>query len=337
MKIDGRTFSHDVLESYRFTAISLHKRGISISVIASSFKVTIQAVYKWLKIEKRFGKNALKSNKATGRPTELTVEQLKYLKKLLRKRATKLGYETDLWSGMRVRHLIKHQFGTEYHPKHMSRFLRRLGLTLKFPQRRALEQDPKKVRLWKKKRLPEIIEYSRKNKALLFYADETLISLIPYVGKTWTFPNVKPIARVSGKRGQHIGVSAAVNQQGRMCFELTKEGEKFTAQTFIRFVQKLRGENKRRLIILIIDGAPTHTAKIVKEFAKKNKSSLRMEILPAYSPELNPTEKQWCYIKTKKLNASVSTNKKELTHSARMSMRALKNNPRKIISFFTQN
>lgn len=335
MKIDGRTFSHDVLESYRFTAISLHKKGISVSIIASSFKVTVQAIYKWLKIERQFGKNALKSKKATGRPTQLTVKQLKCLKKLLRKPATKLGYGTDLWSGMRVRHLIKHQFGIEYHPKHMARFLRRLGLTLKFPQRRALEQDPKEVRLWKKKRLPEIIEYSRKKRALLFYADETLISLIPYVGKTWTFPNVKPIARVSGRRGQHIGISAAVNQQGRMCFELTKEGEKFTAKTFIRFVKKLKLGNKYRNIVLIIDGAPTHTAKIVKEFAEKNKLWLRMEILPAYSPELNPTEKGWCYVKTKKMNASVSANKKELTHNARMSMRALKNNPRKIISFFT--
>ncbi len=32
--------------------------------------------------------------------------------------------------------------------------------------------------------------------------DESIISLIPYVGKTWALPNKKPIVRVSGKRGQ---------------------------------------------------------------------------------------------------------------------------------------
>lgn len=40
---------------------------------------------------------------------------------------------------------------------------------------------------------------------------------------------MKPIAKVPGKRGQNIGVTAAVNQQGKMYFELTKEKERFTA------------------------------------------------------------------------------------------------------------
>jgi len=54
---------------------------------------------------------------------------------------------------------------------------------------------------WKKKRFPNILEWAKKHKAFVFYADESLISLIPYIGKTWAFPKVKPIVRVSGKRG----------------------------------------------------------------------------------------------------------------------------------------
>lgn len=100
--------------------------------------------------------------------------------------------------------------------------MKSLGLELKFPERRALEQDPKEVRLWKRKRLPEILNHTKKKRGLVFYADESIISLIPYIGKTWTFPNKKPIVRVSGQRG-NIGITAAVNQQGRLCFELTKE------------------------------------------------------------------------------------------------------------------
>jgi hypothetical protein len=98
----------------------------------------------------------------------------------------------------------------------MPRLLKWLGVELKFPERRALEQDPKEVRRWKEKRLPEILKDAKKKRALVFYADESIISLIPYVGKTWAFPDEKPIIRVSGKRGQNIGVTAAVNQQGRM-------------------------------------------------------------------------------------------------------------------------
>ena len=63
----------------------------------------------------------------------------------------------------RVRHLIKKLFKIEYHRKHMPRFLRRLGLQLKKPERRALEQDSKAVRQWKNQRLPEILACAKKS------------------------------------------------------------------------------------------------------------------------------------------------------------------------------
>jgi hypothetical protein len=72
--------------------------------------------------------------------------------------------------------------------------------------------------------------------------------------------------RVSGKRGQHIGISAAVNKRGRVCFELTRESERFTLKTFIRFVKKISTEFPGRHITLVVAGAPTHKAKIVKKF-----------------------------------------------------------------------
>lgn len=334
MNIDGRTITHEVLEANRFAAIKLNKAGVEPNVIAASFGVTRQAVYRWLRNCEKNGEDALKSRKALGRETNLTQKQIEQLLVLLHKPASELGYATDLWSGTKVRHLIKHHFGIDYHPKHMPRLLRRLGLWLVFPERRALEQDAQKVQEWKLDKLPKIIEDAAKRRALLFYADESLISLIPYVGKTWAFPGDKPIAYVSGMRGQHIGVTAAVNQQGKMCFELTKEDETFTAKTFLRFINKLRGEHPRKCLSLIVDGAPTHKAKIVKDFVAANASWLRLEILPAYSPELNPTEKSWGFVKTKKLNAMKARDKKELRKAVIVAMRKTKNDTTRVASFF---
>lgn len=334
MKKDGRAISHEVLETYRFAAIKLIKSGVSISIIANSFNVTERAIYRWLRKSKIDGLKSLKSTKATGPESFLTEKELSKLCKLIRSPATELGYSTDLWSGPRIRHLIKHEFGIEYHVKHMPRLLKWLGLELKFPERRALEQDPKAVREWKKNRFPEILKYAKKKRALLFYADEAIISLIPYVGKTWAFPNKKPIVRVSGKRGQNIGVTAAVNQQGRMCFELTKEKERFTAKVFIRFIKKMRRENPDRNVVLIVDGAPVHTAKIVKKFMVENSSWLRLEILPAYSPELNPTEKSWRFLKTKKLNGSTVLNKEELRDQTKKMIKQIKKDKNRVSSFF---
>src|SRR5262249_48211580 len=149
--------------------------------------------------------------------------------------------------------------------------MKNLGLELKFPERRALEQDPGALREWKNNRLPEIIKIAKKKRALLFYADEAMISLIPYVGKTWFFPKQKPIVHVSGKPRQNVGITAAVNQQGRLCFELLKENEKFTSKLFIRFLRKMSKQFPNRFIILIVDGAPIHTAALVEQFENENK------------------------------------------------------------------
>ena len=109
----------------------------------------------------------------------MSAEQFRELLRLLRRPATRLGYATDLWSGPRVRHLIQHRLGLTYHPKPRPRLLRRLGLEVKFPERRALEQDAKEVQRWKKVRLPEILKDAQKRRAWVFYADESLGSLIP--------------------------------------------------------------------------------------------------------------------------------------------------------------
>lgn len=276
----------------------------------------------------------LKSSKATGREPALSEEQFSELLRAIRRPATKLGYPTDLWSGPRLRNFIKREFNIDYHRKHMPRLLRRLGLNFKFPERRALELDPKAVRDWKRIRLPESLRFTKKKKALLFYGDESLVSLIPYVGRTWAFPEAKPIVRVSGKRGVHIGITAAVNAQGRMSFEMTRENEMFTAKVFLRFIRKLRREYPTRFIVLIVDGASTHTANIVKNYAKENNKSFRLEILPAYSPELNPTEKSWGFLKSKNMNGSHARNKSELQVEVNGHMKKMRKDKKRITTFF---
>jgi len=336
MKTDGRSIPHETLESLRFAAIRLREEGVRVEVIATSFQVTPKTIYEWIQRYEKGGAESLKARKAPGPVPLVNANQFEELIGLLRQPATELGYATDLWSGPRIRHLVKHRFGVDYHPKHMPRFLRRLGLVLKFPERRALEQDPAALRRWKEERLPVILENARKRKALVFYADESLVSLIPYVGRTWTFPDQHPVVRVSGKRGQHVGVTGAVNAQGRLSFELTREHERFTAKTFIRFLRKMRREHPDRPIVLIVDGAPIHKAKVVCSFVEENEDWLQLEILPPYSPEENPTEQSWGFIKTKKLNASTVKDKSELRRAVTKAMKDLKRDPEKVTSFFAK-
>lgn len=331
---DGRTLSHEVLEAARFTAIELSKNNVPVAVIAKSVQVGWRTVYKWIAKEAADGIESLRSSKAPGPEPKLKEKQVADLLACISQPATKHGFKTELWTGPRLRHLIKERYNIEYHRKHLPRLLTRLGLCLKFPERRALEQDPEKVSDWKLNRFPKIIKKAKRTGSLLFYADESLISLIPYVGRTWTFPESKPTVVVSGKRGVHVGVTAAVNPGGRMCFEMALDGEYFTAKTFIRFLKKMHRDYQGRHLTLIVDGSSTHTAKIVEQFEEQNSKWLKIEILPAYSPEFNPTEDVWRLVKTKKLNAVALRTRGELREKATEAMKSVKNNKLQVMSFF---
>jgi transposase len=58
------------------------------------------------------------------------------------------------------------------------------------------------------------------------------------------------------------------------------------------FLEEFSKINKDKKIVIIMDGAGWHQSK--KLIIPTN---IRIIILPPYSPELNPTEKLWQYIK----------------------------------------
>ena len=329
---NGYSIGHQTLEEMRFTAVRMVERGISVDNIAHSMRLNRSTVFGWMRRFRQSGLETLRSTKAPGAKPKLKPSHFSKLIRILHHPASRYGFWSDLWTGPRVRSLIRKMFGVTLHPKHMPRFLRRLGLVQKVPERRALEQDPKAVRQWKRKVLPRILRSCSKSRGVLLYGDESLFVLIPHIGKTWTFPKLKPIARVSGQRGVHVGVTSAVSPQGHLFFQFSKGN--FNSRTFIRFMKSLRGHFTRRKIFFIVDGAPPHRSKVVKEFVHKNSKWLSLHQLPGYSPELNPDEEVWHDTKIRRLNARPMRNHEELKKAVLGSLRSLQKRPKKIQGFF---
>ena len=67
------------------------------------------------------------------------------------------------------------------------------------------------------------------------------------------------------------------------------------AGNFKLFLKKIQEKNPKKRIILILDNAKAHIAKIVQKEAKK--LNIHLIFLPPYSPDLNPIEFIWKSIK----------------------------------------
>ncbi len=67
------------------------------------------------------------------------------------------------------------------------------------------------------------------------------------------------------------------------------------AQNMASFLELIRRENPRRAIVLILDNAKIHRAKLTCGMAEE--LGIIMTFLPPYSPDLNPIELGWKDVK----------------------------------------
>lgn len=328
---DGRSFPRDVLEHYRFRALTLHKEGQSVNGIAHFFGVHRGSVSRWITVLKRDGRKALKKRTAPGPSYKLSSEEMESLILLLRDDATTHGFETPLWTCLRIQQLIQKRTGKKIHVSNVMRWLKKLNFTNQKPKRQASQQNKNAVKRWVKEEWPKIREHAHRWQAMIYFLDEAGVSLIPVMGKTWAPKGKTPIVKVTGKKGG-LCVTSAISPIGKMVFRIEKE--KITALVHIEFLEQILKHHPPRKIIIIEDNARPHTAKKVKEFTQQHKKRLAIYYLPSYAPELNPDEHVWEYLKARNLKAHQAQIIKELKHLVKRKMQSIQRQPSLIRSFF---
>lgn len=330
-KGDGRNIPRDAMEYMRIQSVRLFKEGKRADEIADFFGVTVDAVYKWKRKHKEGGVELLKRRKAKGAEPKLNKDDKKIVISWLRKSAMKFGFETPLWDCKRIQKMIEKELKKNISISSLWETLRRWELTPQKPEKIALERSQRKVTEWLHNEWPKIEEHRRKWQAMLYFQDESSVSLVPVLGTTWAKKGETPKVKVTGNRGS-IAVSSAISPAGRMVFRIEKE--KVNSKTFIDFLRQIMKNHKWRKVIIVTDNSPTHTAKAVENFIEENKNKIAVYYLPTYSPDLNPDEEVWKYLKNVKLKAHQARNKTEFKPLVLSKMRSIQRKPNVIKSFF---
>lgn len=329
--IDGRSYSHEVLEHYRYRAIELYNEGKQVNDIADFFGVHRCSVSHWITSYKRHGNKILKSRKAAGPAYKLSFQEMENLLTVLEDDAMVYGFETPLWTCKRIQKIIKDLTGKRIHTTNVMRWLKRIKISNQKPRRRASQRDETVIEKWLSEEWPKIKAHCRRWRAMLYFQDEAGVSLTPVMGKTWAPKGKTPIVKVTGKRGG-LCVTSAVSPAGKMIFRIEKK--KVNAEVHIEFLEQVMKHHPHRKIIIIEDGAPAHKAKKVKDFVEKHKRRLAVYILPPYAPELNPDEHVWEYLKAYKLKAHQAKNTKELKKLVKKKMQGIQRKKNVVKSFF---
>ena len=143
-------------EGRRLRAFELKKQGWKQTEIAQALGVSEGAVSQWMKRAKEEGVEGLRHKPPPGAAPRLSDQERARLPELLAQGAQAHGFRGELWTCERVAIVIRKEFGVSYHPAHVSRVVRALGLSLQKPMRRANQRDEQAIRHWKEQRWPEL-------------------------------------------------------------------------------------------------------------------------------------------------------------------------------------
>jgi transposase len=231
--------------------------------------------------------------------------------------------------GDSIRQVIAQRFLVKLSVVSVGRLMKRLGFTPQRPLYRAWQQDPALAQSWQEKDYPKIARRAKKERALIFFADEAGIRSDNHAGTSWAPTGKTPVVKATGARFG-FNMLSAVNAQGHFRF-MTVQAT-VTASVFRDFLKRLITGIERK-VFLIVDGHPTHKAKLVKQFLADNANRIELFFLPPYSPELNPDELVWNNVKSRVAKMAVMT-KKDMKAAADSALRHLQKLPQLVVNFF---
>jgi len=315
----------------RVRGVEAVRQGMAVAEVAQAYRVNRSTVHRWVaRYETQHGNQGLRRQPVSGRPAILGKLRARQLLSVVLKPASTFGYETDFWTCLRLCQVLRREFKVKPSRWTVWRWLRGAGLTYQKPERKYLEANKDQRQAWLKKELPKIRRAVKKYRAILYFQDESHISLSALLGRTWSLRGKTPTQEVTGKRG---GVSAmsAISTNGSLIFTLLEK--RIASAEIIHFLKQMLKHHPRRHLVVVMDRATPHISTATESFMAQQKR-LHVFYLPSYSPDWNPDEYVWNHLKHQELKGHQAKTKAALKRLAKRKLQKMANNPQQLRGIF---
>ena len=278
----------------RLLALLLFAQQQPLATITQLFAVAASTFYNWLHILLAQGVAALRPSSAPGRKPRLNPQQKQHLRQLVLAGPEQSGFACGCWNAALLQTLIQREFGVLYNQHYVCALLAGLGLSYQKACFVAAARDDAARSAWLLGTWPHIVQQALQRDAMLLFGDEASFAWWGSLGYTWAAKGQQPQVRTGGRRCGYKVFGMLEWFSG----ELFWAGQKgrFNAQSYCDFIGELLHKTTRHLII-IQDGARYHTAQQTREYMTAHAARITVYQLPAYSPDYNPIEHVWGYVK----------------------------------------
>lgn len=130
------------------------------------------------------------------------------------------------------------------------------------------------------------------------FEDESMIRDYQALQKTWFAKGKQRIIKTTGK---HLGIKLLATLDYGNGNIVWQEDEQYDAAAFLAFLTQILNAYPTGKIVIILDNARIHRAKLLADFLNEN-HRLKFVFLPPYSPQLNLVEGLWKWLKADVIN-----------------------------------
>lgn len=336
--IDVRKLSPHQQETIRKTAVRMvYEEGYTQRAAARAVGVSRQEVCKWCRKYEKYGMSSLdakRRGRKSGEKRLLEPWQCAQVVRLIKdKTPDQLKLPFVLWTRTAVRDYIEEKFGILLTLNTMGNYLKRWGFTPQKPVKTAYEQNPKAVEKWIKEEYPDIRKRAVKEKAIIYWGDETNVTNEMHHGRSYAPKGKTPVVKKASKKIKINMISAVTNKGEVRWMSYTST---MTQHKYILFLSRLiQSETKK--VFFIADNLSVHHGKKVKAWAKAHDDQIDLFYLPSYSPELNPDEYLNRDLKANVHQAKAPRDLIQLKSNLTSFMRMLQKTPGRVIKYFNSS
>ncbi|MEX8549185.1 MAG: IS630 family transposase [Mucilaginibacter sp.] len=129
----------------------------------------------------------------------------------------------------------------------------------------------------------------------MVFQDEASLSNTATVSYMWAEKGKQP--RINQKQRKRKTLFGCIEPESGIV--ITGKADKGNTVSFFSFLLLVAKQYYDRKVVMVLDNVPYHHAKRLKPILERYKHRIELVYLPPYSPDLNPIERVWWYMRKK--------------------------------------
>lgn len=285
----------------RVLAIRLRLEGLTFEEIGELLNRARQTISIYWQTYQTQGLLGLNMDHSPGKPAKLTEEQRSQLAQMLeQQQPVDVGFEARYtWTLPLVAEWIQREFDITMSVRGISTMLKRMNFSFTKATYSLAKADEDAQAFFRKHIFAELKKQVETEEIdHLLFEDESMIRSYQALQYNW-FPRGRQ--RKVPTHGKHEGAKlfGAIDYETGQVHH--REEEKADTAAFIRFLQDILGAYPHGKIAMILDNSRIHHALELQPFLEAH-PRLHLVFLPPYSPNLNPVEGLWLWLKADVVN-----------------------------------